>query len=117
MKNPLVAISSSLRKIDTVKKARPSIAELNRRTRASFAAVFSNHPTLSKIGVSPDARKAASTATQEKTANEPTKALAEQSRPAGDAASAVDAKNVQSVAQVTPPEPPKPAKIKKGRRR
>ena len=117
MKNPLVAISSSLRKIDTVKKARPSIAELNRRTRASFSAVFSNHPTLSKIGVSPDARKAASTATQEKTANEPTEALAKQSSPAGDAASAVDAKNVKSEAQITPPEPPKPAKIKKGRRR
>ena len=117
MVNPLVAISSSLRKFDNAKKERPSIAELNRRTRASFAAVFSNHPTLSKIGVSPDARKAASTATQEKTANEPHEALAEQSRPAGDAASAVDAKNVQSEAQVTPPEPPKPAKIKKGRRR
>ena len=117
MKNPLVAISSSLRKFDNAKKVRPSIAELNRRTRASFAAVFSNHPTLSKIGVSPDARKAASTATQEKTANEPTEALAKQSRPAGGAASAVDAKNVQSEAQVTPPEPPKPAKIKKGRRR
>ena len=117
MKNPLVAISSSLRKIDTIKKARPSVAELNRRTRASFASVFSNHPTLSKIGVSPDARKAASTATQEKTANEPPEALAKQSSPAGDAASAVDAKNVKSEAQVIPMEPPKPAKIKKGRRR
>ena len=117
MKNPLVAISSSLRKIDTVKKERPSIAELNRRTRASFAAVFSNHPTLSKIGVSPDAPKPVSTATQEQTANEPPEAPAEPSRHAGDAASAVDAKNVQSEAQVTPPEPPKPAKIKKGRRR
>ena len=117
MKNPLVAISSSLRKIDTVKKARPSIAELNRRTRASFASVFGNHPTLSKIGVSPDARKADYTATQGKTANEPPEALAKQSSPVGDAASAIDAKNVQSEAQVTPPEPPKPAKIKKGRRR
>ena len=116
MVNPLVAISSSLRKFDNA-KSRPDVAELNRRTRASFAAVFSNHPTLSKIGVSPDARKAASTATQEKTTNEPTEALAKQSSPAVDAASAVDAKNVQSEAQVTPPEPPKPAKIKKGRRR
>ena len=117
MKNPLVAISSSLRKFDNTKKVRPSIAELNRRTRASFAAVFSNHPTLSKIGVSPDARKPVATATQEKTANEQREARAEQARPAGDAASAVDAKNVQLEAQVTPLEPPKPAKIKKGRRR
>ena len=117
MKNPLVAISSSLRKIDTVKKARPSIAELNRRTRASFSAVFSNHPTLSKIGVSPDARKAASTVAQEQTANEPPKALAKPSSPADNAAGALAAPEVKPEAKNTPPEPPKPAKIKKGRRK
>lgn len=117
MKNPLVAISSSLRKIDTVKKARPSIAELNRRTRASFTAVFSNHPTLSKIGVSPDAPKPVSTATQEKTANEPPEAPAKPSSPADNAAGAPAAPEVKPEAQNTPPEPPKPAKIKKGRRK
>ena len=117
MKNPLVAISSSLRKIDTVKKARPSIAELNRRTRASFASVFSNHPTLSKIGVSPDAPEPVSTTTQERTANEQQKTLAKPSSPVDDAASALAAREVKTEAQIKPPEPPKPAKIKKGRHR